>query len=86
MYGHVLRTEAAEDIPRHFKVTRSFPELLMMTADSRVRGRCGLSFDASPPNVLLSSNWMGGGSEDLDETEGSSEGTIYVNFRLRKHA
>ena len=43
-------------------------------------------FDASPPNILLPSIWMGRGSkgsEGLDKMEGSSEGTIYVNFRLR---
>ena len=59
-----------------------------MMANSRVRRGCGLSFDASPPNVPLSSIWGDGDSEGLegsDETKGSSEGTIYVDFRLRKH-
>ena len=59
-----------------------------MTADGRVRGGCGLSFDASPPDVLLTSIWMGGGSEGSEgseEMEKSSEETIYVDFRLRKH-
>ena len=57
-----------------------------MMANGRVQRGCGLSFDASPPDVLLSSIWMGRGSKEfggLDETDGSSEGTIYVNFRLR---
>ena len=57
-----------------------------MTADGRVQQGHGLSFDASPPNVLLSSIWMGRvpkSSEGSDETDGSSEGTIYVDFRLR---
>ena len=56
-----------------------------MTADSRVRRGRGLSFDALPPNVPLSSIWTDrglGGLDGLDQTEGSSEGTIYVNFRL----
>ena len=47
-----------------------------------------LSFDASPPDVPLSSIWADGdseGPEGSDWTEGSSEGTIYVDFRLRKH-
>ena len=60
----------------------------MMTADGRVQRGHGLSFDASPPNVPLSSIWMDGaleGSEGSDESQGSSEGTIYVDFRLRKH-
>ena len=59
-----------------------------MTADSRVQQGHGLSFDALPPDIPLSSIWTGGGSgglEGSDEMEGSSEGTIYVNFRLRKH-
>ena len=84
----VLRSEVAEGVPRHCKVTHGFPELPTMTADSRVRRGCGLSFDASPPNVPLSSIWADGGSEcseGLDGTEGSSGRTIYVDFRLRKH-
>ena len=62
-----------------------------MMADSRVQQGCGLSFDASPPDIPLSSIWADGGLEGLeglegsDETKGSSEGTIYVDFRLRKH-
>ena len=36
-----------------------------MTAGSRVRRGCSLSFDASPPNVLLSSIWTGGGSNEF---------------------
>ena len=59
-----------------------------MMADGRVQRGCGLSFDASPPNVPLSSIWMDRGLEGLegpDDTEGSSEETIYVDFRLRKH-
>ena len=57
-----------------------------MTANGSVQGGHGLSFDALPPDILLSSIWMDGGSEGsegLDEMEGCSEGTIYVNFRLR---
>ena len=84
----VLRTEVAEGVPRHCKVTQGLPELLTMTADGRDRRGCDLSFDALPPDVPLSSIWADGGSEGSegsDETEGSSEGTIYVDFRLRKH-
>ena len=33
----LLRTEVAEGVPRHCKVTRGFPELPTMTADGRVR-------------------------------------------------
>ena len=36
-----------------------------MMADSRVWWGCGLSFDASPPNVLLSSIWTDGVSEEF---------------------
>ena len=81
----LLRTKTAEGIPRHYKVTQGFPELLMMTADGRVQRGHGLSFDASPPDVPLSSIWTDRaleGSEGLEKTEGSSEGTIYVDFRL----
>ena len=87
----LLRTEVAEGIPRHCKVTRDFPELPTMTADGRVPRGCGLSFDALPPDVPLSSIWADGdsegleGSESLDWTERSSGRTIYVDFRLRKH-
>ena len=59
-----------------------------MTADGRVRRGRGLSFGASPPDIHLSSIWTDRGLEGLegsDEMEGSSEGTIYVDFRLRKH-
>ena len=51
-------------------------------AEGRVQGGCGLSFDALPPDILLSSIWTGRGSEGsegLDRMEGSSEGTIYVD-------
>ena len=84
----LLRTEVAEGIPRHYKVTRGLPELLTMTANGRVQRGRSLSFDASPPDVPLSSIWTDRDLESLegsDETEGSSGGTIYVNFRLRKH-
>ena len=86
--GLLLRTKVAKGIPRHYKVTQGFLELLMMTANGRVQRGCSLSFDASPPDVPLSSIWTDGASEGLegsDETKGSSEGTIYVDFRLRKH-
>ena len=33
----LLRTEVAEGVPRHYKVTRGFLELPTMMADSRVR-------------------------------------------------
>ena len=59
-----------------------------MTADGRVQQGCGLSFDALPPNILLSSIWTGRGLEGTEGsecTERSSEETIYVDFRLRKH-
>ena len=84
----VLRTKAAMGVPRHFKVTQGFPELPTMTANGRVQRGHGLSFDASPPNVPLSSIWTDGGLEGLEGlewTEESSEGAIYVDFRLRKH-
>ena len=84
----MLRTEVAEGVLRHYKVTRGFPELPTMTADGRVRRGRSLSFDALPPDVPLSSIWADGdleGLEGSDWTEGSSEGTIYVDFRLRKH-
>ena len=58
---------------------------MMMTNDKVQQGR-SLSFDASPPDVLLSSIWTGGvpkSSEGSDEMDTSSEGTIYVDFRLR---
>ena len=60
----------------------------MMTANGRVQQGRGLSFDASPPDVPLSSIWADGdseGLEGLDGTESSSGRTIYVDFRLRKH-
>ena len=84
----LLRTEVAEGVPRHCKVTRGFPELPTMTANGRVRQGRGLSFDALPPDVPLSSIWVdrdSEGSEGSDGTESSSGRTIYVDFRLRKH-
>ena len=54
-----------EGVPRHYKVTRSSLELPTMIADGRVRRGRGLSFDASPPDILLSSIWMGGGSKEF---------------------
>ena len=78
----MLRTEVAGGVPRHCKVTRGFPELPTMTADGRVRQGCGLSFDASPPDVPLSSIWADGDSEGSDGIESSSGRTIYVDFRL----
>ena len=85
MREELLKTEVAEGIPRHCKVTRGFPELPTMTADGRVRRWRSLSFHASPPDVPLSSIWADGDSEGSDGAERSSGRTIYVNFRLRKH-
>ena len=88
-YGDwLLRTKVAKGIPRHYKVPRGFLELPTMMANGRVQQGCGLSFDALPPNVPLSSIWVDGdseGSEGSGWTEGSSGGTTYVDFRLRKH-
>ena len=59
-----------------------------MTANSRVRRGCSLSFDALSPDVLLSSIWTCVGLDGLyglDWMKRSSEGTIYVDFRLKKH-
>ena len=81
----LLRTEVAEGVPRHCKVNRGFLELPTMTANGRVRRGRSLSFDASPPNVPLSSIWVDGdleGLEGSDGTERSSGRTIYVDFRL----
>ena len=68
-YVEVLRTEVAEGIPIHYKATQGFLELLTMTVNSRVRRGRSLSFDASPPDIPLSSIWMGGGSEGLEGLE-----------------
>ena len=49
----------------------------MMTSDGRVQRGCSLSFDASPPDVLLSSIWTGGDPrvpEGLEETDGIQRG------------
>ena len=51
----LLRAEVAKGVLRHFKVTQGLPELLTMIADGRVRRGHGLSFDALPPDILLSS-------------------------------
>ena len=87
-YSGVVKTLSAEGVPRHCKVTLGFPELPTMTADGSVREGRGLSFDASPPDVPLSSIWADRDSEGLegsDGTERSSGRIIYVDFRLRKH-
>ena len=65
----LLRTKVAEGIPRHYKVTRGFPGLSTMMANGRVRRGQGLSFDASPPDVPLSSIWTDRDSEGLEGLE-----------------
>ena len=40
-----------------------------MTADGRVQRGCGLSFDASPPDIPLSSIWTDGASEGSEGSE-----------------
>ena len=52
-------------MPRHYKVTLSSLELLTMTANGRVQRGHGLSFDASPPDIFLSSIWTGRDSKEF---------------------
>ena len=59
-----------------------------MMADDRVRRGCGLSFDASPPDVLLSSIWMGGGSDKLGRFGGDGlefRGDNLYRFQSEEH-